>query len=128
MEEGVQEGLVCIDQGVKLCRDGEDHMEIGGADDLGLAGVYPQLLGKGLAVRAVTVAAGIAVEVHVAAVGADGDVAAQLPGLAGHDGGSGLFLHRGGRKGRSIRFPRVVKDLLDPKPVHAASLPSGQRG
>lgn len=128
MEKGVQEGLVGIDQWVKLCRDGEDHMEIGGVDDLGLAGVDPQLFQKCLAVRAVTVAAGIVVEVHVAAVRADGDVAAQLSGLAGHDGGSGLFLHGGGRKGRGIRFPCVVKDLLDLKPVHAASLPSGQRG
>ena len=127
VEEGVEECLVCIDQGVKLCGDGEDHMEIGGINDLRLAGVDPELFQKGLAAGAVTVAAGIVVEVHVAAVRADGDVAAQLSGLAVHDGGGGLFLHVGRTERSGIPFPGIVKDLLDLKPAHAASLPSGQR-
>ena len=44
VEEGVQKGLVGVDQCVQLCRDGEDHMEIRCINDLGLARINPQLL------------------------------------------------------------------------------------
>lgn len=44
VEEGVQKGLVGVNQCVQLYRDGEDHMEIRGIDDLGLACIHPQLL------------------------------------------------------------------------------------
>ncbi len=90
------EGLVCIDQRVQLCRNGEHYMEIGGVDDLSFSFVGPDLLEKRLTVGAAAVAAGIVMEVQVAAVSADGDIAAKFPGLAGHDGGGRFALYRGG--------------------------------
>ena len=63
----------------------------------------------------------------VAAVGADGDIAAKHPRLAGHDGGGRLALCRGRAERSSIVRPCVVKDLLDLKPVHGAHLPSCQK-
>ena len=78
VEEGVQKGLVGVDQSVQLYRDGEDHMEIRGIDDLGLAGINPQLLQKGLAVGAAAVAAGIIVELQMPAVRTDRNIAPQF--------------------------------------------------
>ncbi len=127
MEEGVQKGLVCVDQGVELCRYGKDHMEIGGVDDFRFSFVGPNFLVERLAVGTAAVAAGIVMEVQVAAVGADGDIAAKHPRLAGHDGGGRLALCRGRAERSSIVRPCVVKDLLDLKPVHGAHLPSCQK-
>ena len=128
VEEGIQKGLVGIDQGVQLGRYGKDHMEIGRVNNFGFPFVDPEFLKKCLAVRAVAVAAGIIVEVQVPAVGADGNITAQLPGLAGHDGRSRFHLDRGRAERSGILLPGVIKDLLDLKPVHCAHLPSCQRG
>lgn len=67
-------------------------------------------------------------KLQMPAVRTDRDVAAQLRGLAGHDGGGSFPLDRGGAEGRGILFPCAVKDLLDLKPVHDASLPTCQKG
>ena len=128
MEEGIQKGLVGIDQRVELGRYGKDHMEIGSVDDFRFPSVNPEFLEERLAVGTVAVAAGIIVEVHVPAVGADGDIAAQLSGLAGHDGGSGFHLYRGGAERSGVHLPGVVKDLLNLEPMHCGHLPSCQRG
>lgn len=63
MEEGIQKGLVGIDQRVELGRYGKDHMEIGGVDDFRFPSVNPEFLEERLAVGAVAVAAGIIMEV-----------------------------------------------------------------
>ena len=128
MEEGVEEGLVRIDQRVELGRYGKDHMEIGGVDDFRFSFVDPDFLVERLAVGTVAVAAGIVMEVQVAAVSADGGIAAKLPGLAGHDGGSRFPLYQGRAERSGIARPGIVKDLLNLKPVHGAHLPSCQKG
>ena len=63
MEEGIQKGLVGIDQRVELGRYGKDHMEIGGVDDFRFPSVNPEFLEERLAVGTVAVAAGIVMEV-----------------------------------------------------------------
>lgn len=93
-------------------------MEIRGINYLCFPGIYPEFLQKCLAVWAVAVAAGIVMEVQVSAVRADGNIAAEFPGLAGHEGGGGLPLYRGGAEESSIALPGIVKDLLELKPEH----------
>ena len=128
VEEGIQEVPVGKEEDIELCRDGKDYMKIRCIDDLSLSGIYPDLFQKCLAVRTVTVAAGIMMEGHMPAVVTYTDITAKLPGLTGHEGGGSFPLYKGGRKGSSVVLPGVVKDLLDLKPVHGEHLPSCQRG
>lgn len=95
VEEPVKVLLVGEDEGVQLMGEGKDHMEVRRVNDLGPTPVHPELLLDGLAVGAAAVAAGIIMDLHVAAVWAEAPVAAQLPGLAAHDGMCSLTLDVG---------------------------------
>ena len=128
VEEGAEEGLVCIDRRVQLCRNCKHYMEIRRIDDLCPPRIDPDLFENGLVAGAAAVAAGIIVDLHMAAVTADGSIHPKLPGLAGHDGGSRFALYRGGAERSGILLPGTVKGLLDLKPVHGAHLPSCQKG
>jgi len=95
VEEAVEKVLVAVNERVQFMREGEDHMEIGGVNNLGPALVHPDFLKYGLAVGAVSVAAGIVVEVHVPALGALAYVASEFSGFAVEDGVCGFFLDIG---------------------------------
>lgn len=82
VEKAVEELLVAVNERVKFMRECKDHMEVRGVDDLGPAPVDPDFLKDGLAVRAVTVAAGIIVEIHVSALGALADITSEFSGFA----------------------------------------------
>ena len=62
-------------------REGKDHMEVGGVNNLGPAPVHPEFLLDGLAVGAAAVAAGIIVELQMPAVRTDRNIAPQFSGL-----------------------------------------------
>ena len=60
---------------------GEDDMEVRGIDDFGTAFIHPDFLIDGLAVRTVTVSAGIIVYICMAAVGTDSEIVAESAGF-----------------------------------------------
>jgi len=92
MEEAVKKVLVAVNERVQFMGKGEDHMEIGGVNHLGPAPVHPDFLKNSLAVGAVTVAAGIVMEIHVPALGALAYVVSEFSGFAAQDGMCGFFL------------------------------------
>lgn len=57
------------------------HMKVRGINDLGSSFIHPDLLQDRLAVRAVTVAAGVVVKFHVSTVCTLADVAAKVAGF-----------------------------------------------
>ena len=138
VEEPVKVLLVGEDEGVQLMGEGKDHMEVRRVNDLGPTPVHPELLLDGLAVGAAAVAAGIIMDLHVAAVWAEAPVAAQLPGLAAHDGMCSLTLDVGLRGTGRREFRVGGKEGLlylegAEKPLHFFVMHgrcprSGQRG
>ena len=94
MEQAVQKLLVAIKQGVEVMRECKDHMEVRGVDHFRPAFIHPDLFEDCLAVWAVPVAAGIIVEMYMAAFGALADIDAEAAGFAGQDraGSLPLFL------------------------------------
>lgn len=86
VHHGIEKFLIGVNQRIKLCGDGKDHMEVRGVNDLGFSCVNPDLLENGLAVGAVTVPAGIVVDGDMAAVLTGGDRASHFRGLTGQDG------------------------------------------
>jgi len=103
-------------------------MEVWGINDLGAAAVGPDLLEDGLTVRAVAVAAGVAVEISVAAVIADADIEAASSGLAAHDGQGRLVLDFRGGERVQVLSKAVGKNLLDFRLTHGMRPPSGRTG
>lgn len=88
-------------------------MEVGGIYDFRPAFVHPDLLIHSLTVGAVTVAAGIVVDLGMAAIGTDADTAAQCAGLAPKDGHGGLFVDVGRRINGTVFLPSKLENLLD---------------
>lgn len=68
MEEPIEEFLVTVNEGVKLMGKGKDHMEIRRVNDLGPALVHPDFFLNSLTVGAVTVAAGVIMDLDMSAV------------------------------------------------------------
>ena len=81
MEEGIKNLLVTVEQGIEFVGQGEDGMEVRGIDDFGTALIHPDFFLDSLAVWTVTVTAGIIVQFCMAAVRADGYIAAELTGF-----------------------------------------------
>ena len=77
VEKGIQVLLVAGDDWPEFGRDGENDMKICAVDHLGPPGVDPLFLQHRLAVRTVTVAAGIVVGHLMAAGITDTDIAAE---------------------------------------------------
>ena len=69
------------------------HMKVRGINDLGLSFIHPDFFQDGLAVRAVTVATGVVVKLHVSTVCALADVAAEIAGFAVQYGMCCFFLY-----------------------------------
>ena len=92
MKQGIQQFLIGIDKRTQLCRDGEDHMKVVSIDQLAAAPVNPELFQDRLAVRAVSVAAGVCMKLQTAAFPASADVVTECPGLTVHNAVSGFFL------------------------------------
>lgn len=69
------------------------HMKVRGIDDLGSSFIHPDLLQDRLAVRAVTVATGIVVKLHVSTVCALADVTAEAAGFTVQYGTCSFFLY-----------------------------------
>ena len=92
MQQTIEEFLVTVDQGIKLMRESKHHMEVWGIDDFSPAFIDPYLFIYSLAVRAAAVAAGIAMDLCIAAVRTQAYVIAKGAGLACEDGSRGLFL------------------------------------
>lgn len=67
-------------------------------------------------------------ELHMAAVLTGGDITAQLPRLAGHEGGCCFALYRCGLEGSGVLCPGVVKGLLDLKSVRHDTPPILSKG
>lgn len=61
MEEAIKKFLVTVDEGVEFMGQGKNDMEVRGIDDFGPATIDPAFFLYSLAVRAVTVFAGIIV-------------------------------------------------------------------
>lgn len=81
MEEAVKELLVTTEKGIQFMGQGKDNMEVRGIDDFGTALIHPDFFLDSLAVWTVTVTAGIIVQFCMAAVRADGYIAAELTGF-----------------------------------------------
>lgn len=81
MKEAMKKGLVAIEQRIEFMGQGKNDMEVRGIDDLSPAIIDPEFFLNSLAVRAVTVTAGIIVYFSMAAVGTDREVAAELTGF-----------------------------------------------
>lgn len=129
MQECIEKLLVTVEQRVELMWKCKDHMEIGRVNDFCPAFIHPDLLIYRLAVRAVTVPAGIVVEFKVPAVRALGNVDPQFPGLAGKDGhGSFLLYKRGAGSLAQEILIGVFPDTSDLQVTHPESLPSFQKG
>ena len=113
MEEPIEQLLVAQEQRIQFMRKSEYHMEVGGIYDFRPAFVHPDLLIHSLTVGAVTVAAGIVVDLGMAAIGTDADTAAQCTGLAPKDGHGGLFVDVGRRINGTVFLPSKLENLLD---------------
>lgn len=104
-------------------------MEVRGVHHFRPALIHPDLFQDCLAVGAVTVAAGVLVELHMSAFGAFADVNAKPAGFTGEDG-TGSFLVFIGLKmtGVTVILVRILPDLLDLKVTQGNHLRSGQKG
>lgn len=81
MEEAVKKLLVAIEKGIEFMGQGKNDMEVRGIDDFGTPLIHPDFLIDSLAVRAVTVSAGIIVDFGISAVGTDREIAAKPAGF-----------------------------------------------
>ena len=127
VEQGIQEPLVCVDERVEFCGQGEHHMEIRRVNDLAAAAVDPEFLEDGLTVRAVAVSAGVGMDIRVATLRAGADVVSECPRLAVHDA-KGRFLLDIIRLERLAEIlPAVFEDLGDCVVSHSAHPLSNQR-
>lgn len=129
VQERIKELLVAGKQGVELMWECKDHMEVGGVNDFCPSFIHPDLFVYRLTVGAVTVPAGIVVELQMPAVRALGNVDPQFSGLTGKDGPGGFLLYGGGAVSlvQEILIG-VFPDASDLQVIHPASLPSSQRG
>lgn len=129
VQERIKELLVAGKQRVEFMRECKDHMEVRRVNDFRPSFIHPDLLVYCLTVGAVTVPAGIVVELQVPAVRALGNVDPQFSGLTGKDGPGGFLLY--GRWTVSLVqeiLIGVLPDASDLQVIHPASLPSSQRG
>src|SRR5689334_11508798 len=88
-QQVVQQPRMAQRQRVELFRKGEDHVEVGHWQQLGAALFQPALFLQALALRAVTVAAGVVDDLARSAVGTLVDMSAQSGGPARLDGSQG---------------------------------------
>ncbi len=129
MEEAIEEPLVTQEQWIEFMRKGEYHMKVRGINDFGPALVYPDFFIDGLAVWAVTVAAGIVVEFGMATIGALRDIDSEFSGFAAQNSPGGLALDIRLEVAGGIILPiGMLKDLPDFEIIHGMHLPSGQEG
>ena len=82
----VQRGKAMFWKAISASRHGEDAMEVGDRQQLGLAGGQPLVARHPLALRAMPVAAGVVGAAHEAAIGTGLGVAAERCGPAQRDG------------------------------------------
>ena len=93
VEEAVEQPLVRVKERVELMWEREDYMEIRGVDHFGPAFVHPDFLFDGLAAGAAAAAAGIIVDLYMAALCALADTETEPAGLAVQNGGGGFALY-----------------------------------
>jgi hypothetical protein len=124
-EQEVVDGRLVVERdGADRGRQGEDDVIVGNREELRLALFEPSPRGDGLALRAVTIPAGVVCDALVRAVLAALDVAAERCGATGLDRRHDLQLgeaHVPG-VGLSPRRPVGAKDVgdLEARPRHAA--------
>lgn len=99
-------------------------MKVGGVNDFAPAFVDPELLMYCLAVGAVSVAAGVGMEDHTAALSTGADVVAELSCFTVHDTEGSARLSVRWVEMRGVFLPAVLKNLLDLS--HGKHLPSGR--
>ena len=85
VQKGIEKPLVAVKQGIQFMRKRKDHMKVRGVDDFSPALVHPDFFVDGLTVRAVTVTAGIIVELQMATVLTLRNVDAKVTGFAAED-------------------------------------------
>lgn len=105
----------------------KDCMKVRGVNNLCPAFVHPDLFVDSLTVRAVTVAAGIIMELQMSAVRALGNIGTQFSRLTVEDGRGSfqLDIRLVNARKRILRI-RVLPDALDLWAIHGSSLPAGQ--
>ena len=129
MEQVVKELLVAVKERVEFMGQGKDDMEVRGVDDLSPALIHPEFFLDGLAVGAVTVAAGVIMDFKVSTVGTDGSVDAEGAGFAVEEvEGSFPLDIRLEDAGSGIILISEAPDLLDVMFSQGRHLLSGQRG
>jgi len=105
-EQPVDHARIALGEGIEFMGQGEHDVEIGHRQELRLPGSKPTLLGQGLTLRAVPVAAGVIGIAQLPALIAAGNVAAQCRSAAGLNGVQRPMLHRGeavrGAIGRAV--------------------------
>lgn len=92
VQQFIKDLLVTVDERVEFVGQGEDYMEIGGIYNFSPSFVDPDLFVNCLAVRAVTVAAGIVMDPGIAAVRTKAYVITKAAGPACKDCSRCFFL------------------------------------
>lgn len=85
MQKRIEGLLVTVKQGIEFMRKGKNYKEVRSINDLCPVFVYPDFFIDSLAVRTVTVAAGIIMKIQISAVWALGNIYPQFPGFTVQD-------------------------------------------
>ncbi len=96
VKKPVEELLITVNQGIEFMGKGKYHMEVRGIDDLSPALIHPDFLLHSLAVRAVTVTAGIIMDFHVSTVRTLAQIETKPAGFTVYNGMGGfpLYIHQ----------------------------------
>ena len=125
MQKGIEKLLIAVKQGIQFMGKRKYHMKVRRVNHLSTTFVHPELLVDGLAVRAVSVSAGVIVEFQMAAVRALGNVYPKIPGFAVEDSPGSFSLNIRQMAGFFSKGQiRSLPDLLDFRISHGTSLPS----
>ena len=90
VKKPVEELLITVNQGIEFMGKGKYHMEVRGIDDLSPALIHPDFLLHSLAVRAVTVTAGIIMDFHVSTVRTLAQIETKPAGFTVYNGMGGF--------------------------------------
>ena len=102
-------------------------MKVRSVNNLCPSFVQPDFFVDSLTVRAITVAAGIIMELQMSAVGALGNIGTQFSGFTVEDGRGSfpLDIRLVNARSRILQI-RAFPDALDLRAIHGSSLPAGQ--
>lgn len=108
-------------------RQGEDDVDVVHREKLRESGVEPPLIGEGLALRAVAVAAGAPDKTLLAAVGAHLAMSSEGRGAAALDGAQGGELLAGQSSGGAKTIAVSPDDVRELEPTPSPAMSAGRR-